>query len=228
MSHTTEHGLEHRETWALLPWYVNARLGDRDRRRIEAHLGICAPCREELSVQRQVHATLAGEGAVEHMPAASLKRLQQKIDALDAAPAATTALPVPGAAARRHRPWQGMIAASMAVMAVALSVVAFVSWSQISRRARPADYYTVTTAAPHAAHEVIRAVFAPTMTVGELQSVLHEAQLKIIAGPTEAGVYSLAAASGRQPAQSLQVLRAHAAVRFAEATDPAVAAGESR
>src|SRR5450432_3056390 len=183
MRHTIEHGLEHREAWALLPWYVNARLGDRDRRRIDAHLDACAPCREELRIQRQVHESLAGEGAVEHMPAASLKRLQQKIDALDPPPTATNALAVVGATARRHLPWQGMIAASMAVMAVALSVVAFVSWTQIARRARPADYYTVTAAAPRASHETIRAVFAPTMTVAELQSVLHEAQLKIIAGP---------------------------------------------
>jgi hypothetical protein len=228
MTHTSEHGIEHRESWALLPWYVNARLGERDRRRVDAHLGTCAECREELGIQRQVHESLVGEGAVEHMPAASLKRLLQKIDALEPSSPATAAPVISVATARRNLPWHGMIAASMAVMAVALSIVAFVSWTQIARRARPAEYYTVTTASPHASREIIRAVFAPTMTVAELQYVLQEAQLKIIAGPSEAGVYSLAAASDRAPSRSLEILRAHAAVRFAEATEPSSAVGESR
>jgi len=34
-------------------------------------------------------------------------------------------------------------------------------------------------------------VFSPTITLVELQAILDEAQLRIISGPTEAGVYSL-------------------------------------
>ncbi len=60
------------------------------------------------------------------------------------------------------------------------------------RRVQP-NYYTVTTPIPRAPNEVIRAVFSPHITLVELQAILDEAQLRIVSGPTEAGVYSLAA-----------------------------------
>jgi hypothetical protein len=67
---------------------------------------------------------------------------------------------------------------------------------------------------------VIRAVFSPTITLVQLQSLLDEAQLKIVSGPTEAGVYSLASNSTLTVRSSLALLRQHATVRFAEATAP--------
>jgi len=63
-----------------------------------------------------------------------------------------------------------------------------------------------------------RAVFSPTLTLVELQRILDESQLRIISGPSEAGVYSLAANSRRTVGSSLALLRAHAEVRFAEST----------
>ena len=74
---------------------------------------------------------------------------------------------------------------------------------------------------------VIRAVFSPAITLAELQAILGEAQLKIVAGPTEAGVYSLAASSSRPAGISLTLLRQHAAVRFAEITQPNATASAS-
>jgi hypothetical protein len=61
----------------------------------------------------------------------------------------------------------------------------------------------------------------------ELQSILDDAQLRIISGPTEAGVYSLAATSERPVTVSLSQLRRHASVRFAESTriDPRAGSG---
>jgi hypothetical protein len=93
----------------------------------------------------------------------------------------------------------------------------------------PSEYRTVTTSTPRPPDEVIRAVFAPAITLVELQDILDEAQLRIISGPTEAGVYSLAATSERPVTASLSLLRKHASVRFAESTqiDPR-AAGEPR
>jgi hypothetical protein len=80
----------------------------------------------------------------------------------------------------------------------------------------------VTTASPHAPGETVRAVFSPTITLVELQAILDEAQLRIVSGPTEAGVYSLAPTSQRPTRAALALLRAHPNVRFAEGiqTDP--------
>jgi len=88
---------------------------------------------------------------------------------------------------RRGLPWQGLMAASVAVMAVALGFLAADRWLQNRARAASPDYYTVTTPKPRAPNEVIRAVFSPDVTLIELQAILDEAQLRIVSGPTEAG-----------------------------------------
>ena len=77
-------------------------------------------------------------------------------------------------------------------MAVAVALLAADRWEQIEARLTQPKYRTVTTSAPRPRGEVIRAVFSPTITLVELQTILDEAQLRIVSGPTEAGVYSLA------------------------------------
>jgi Putative zinc-finger len=212
---------EHQEISALIPWYVNGTIGDHDRQRVDAHLLRCESCRSELALDLGVYQAMNVEPAVEYMPAASLKRLQARLDGMDGkAPEAPAAPPAPGKTVRRSMPWQGLIAASVALMAVAISLLATDRWLQYRARASAPDYYTVTTPVTHAPDEVIRAVFAPTITLDELQAILDEAQLRIVSGPTEAGVYSLAANSQRPVSSSLALLRGHAKVRFAESTQP--------
>ena len=76
---------------------------------------------------------------------------------------------------------------------------------------------------PRPPDEVIRAVFSPTITLVELQAILEEAQLRIVSGPTEAGVYSLAAKSSRPVRSSLALLRQHSegAFRRTDLPEPA-------
>ena len=227
--HKNADAREHREISALIPWYVNGSIGELERQRVDAHLLLCAICRDDAAHDRRVYEEMTAETAVEYMPAASLKRLQARLDAIDAGADADVPAAVP--ATRRPRggsvPWQGLMAASVAVMAVALSLLAADRWLQFRAHAAQPNYYTVTTPATHAPDEVIRAVFAPTITLVELQAMLDEAHLRIISGPTEAGVYSLAANSSRSVSSSLALLRAHAKVRFAESTQPSTGAGNS-
>lgn len=217
---------KHPEISALLPWYVNGRIGERERRRVDAHLTECAHCREELSREQWVYRNMNAETPLEYMPAVSLNRLQARLDGIDASSerppeddAAATSADKPR---RRSMPWQGLMAASVAVMAVALSLLAADRWMQYRARAAMSAaapvYNTVTTAVPRAPDEAIRAVFSSAITLSELQGILDEAQLRIVSGPTEAGVYSLAANSGRPVSSSLALLRSHAQVRFAEST----------
>jgi hypothetical protein len=212
----TEHAVDHEETWDLLPWYVNGRLDEPERQRIDGHLRTCAACRNELAAQRQLYELMTPDSTFEHLPSAGLKRLRQRLAPQDTMIEPSPVAPTRRPSSARRPPWQGVMAASVAVMAIALSVLAAVLWSQSQRRAPPADYYTVTTATPHTAGEVIRAVFISTITLSELQAVLEDAQLKIVAGPTEAGVYTLAAATSQPTDWSLQRLRRQPAVRFAE------------
>ena len=210
----------HPDISALIPWYVNGTIDERERRRVDAHLAQCAHCRDELTREQWVYGSMTAETAVEYMPSVSLNRLQARLDGIETGEAADAA-----AAAKPRRlsmPWQGLMAASVAVIAVALSFLATDRWLQYrARAAAPPDYHTVTISEPRVPGEAIRAVFSPTITLSDLQSILDEAQLRIVSGPTEAGVYSLAAKSRRPVSSSLALLRSHAQVRFAESTTSA-------
>jgi anti-sigma factor RsiW len=209
---------EHRDIWELLPWYVNGRLGEPDRGRVETHLRGCGACREEWAAQRQIYQVIAADTAVEQMPMAGLNKLRQRIertavaDAVDSPP--QQARPAAG-----WRPRAAAIAASLAAVTAAVSIPATLHW-QAQRHGGSPAYYTVTAAAVPRAGAVIRAVFAPTVTLSELQSLLDDAHLRIVSGPTEAGVYSLAMSGPQSIDWSLHELRGHDTVRFAESIGP--------
>jgi anti-sigma factor RsiW len=217
------HGIchEHRRISDLIPWYVNGTLGNREREQVETHIESCAACRHELASEHLLYDEMAAEPGVEYMPAPSLKRLQAAIDGMGsgrAAPSVPAAPRIPAAPRHRLR-WQGLAAASVLVTAAAVTFVTADHWGELGARGQ-GGYHTVTTSASRAHDEVIRAVFTPTITLDELQGILAEAHLRIISGPTEAGVYSLAATSPRPVGSSLALLRSHADVRFAESTQP--------
>ena len=207
----TENSAEHHEVSALLPWYVNETLEEGDRQRVEVHAGNCLTCREDLAAQQRICEAIEAQPALNYMPVASLKRLQARLDTL-AAPAATTPQEQPP----NRMPWRGWMAASIAAMAVAVALFAADRWV-LEARLQP-SYRTVTSSVPRPQGEVIRAVFSPTITLVELQTILDEAQLRIVSGPTEAGVYSLASNSTLTVHASLALLRQHSTVRFAEGT----------
>ena len=56
-------------------------------------------------------------------------------------------------------------------------------WNDWHRPTDAAAYYTVTNSPPARADAVIRAVFSPTVTLSELQSLLDDARLRIVSGP---------------------------------------------
>jgi anti-sigma factor RsiW len=205
---------DHRDIWELLPWHVNGRLSEPDGRRVEAHLLVCGACRDECAAQRQIYQVIAADTAVEQMPMAGLNKLRQRI----AGTAVADAVDSPPQQERRAAAWRpraAAIAASLVAVTVAVSIPATLHW-QAQRHAGPPVYYTVTAAAAPQAGAVIRAVFAPTVTLSELQSLLDDAHLRIISGPTEAGVYSLAMSGPQSIDWSLRKLRGHDTVRFAE------------
>jgi hypothetical protein len=144
-----------------------------------------------------------------------LKRLQAQLDALDDDRIDTSEDP-------QRAPFRGChaLAASVAVVAMAAALMHFKGWIVFDPAvSAPPTYHTVTNPRLQAPGEIIRAVFSPTITLVELQALLDEAQLRIVSGPTEAGVYSLAANSSRPVSSSLALLRRHPAVRFAESIE---------
>jgi anti-sigma factor RsiW len=226
MMHDPNFSGPHPEISELIPWYVNGTLGELDRQRVNAHVDACAVCRDELSQERQIFKAMAAESTVEYMSAASFKRLQTTLDlAAQPVPSAQHGRSAAGRRSPRLSPWPYRVAASLAVLVVALGIVSADKWIHFLALGASPEYHTVTTSAPRPPDEVIRAVFSPNITLAELQALLDEAQLRIVAGPTEAGVYSLAANSRRPINSSLVLLRRHASVRFAESTRASDAPG---
>ncbi len=218
-THRTE--IEHHEVSALIPWYVNETIGERDRQRVDAHVNVCVPCRDDLAVQRRLCEAINSQPALDYMPGASLKRLHARLDAMQAEAASSP--PPAGQPINSPTPWRGWMAASIAAMAVAVALLAADRWVQFESR-----YSTVTNSVPRPPGEVIRAVFSPTITLVELQTMLDEAQLRIVSGPTEAGVFSLASNAALPVSTSLALLRRHSTVRFAEGTSPEPESGNSK
>jgi hypothetical protein len=226
-NHRTENSAEHHEVSALIPWYINHTLEEGRRQHVDDHFKRCLPCRDDLAVQLRIYEGIHAQPALDYVPVASLKRLQARLDAL---PTETTQQRVPARLEeQRHNgaPWRGWMAASLAAVAIAVGVLGADRWAEFEALLLPPNYRTVTLARPRPQGEVIRAVFAPTITLVELQTILDEAQLKIVSGPTEAGVYSLASNSTLAVRSSLARLRQHSTVRFAEATLPEPESGNS-
>jgi hypothetical protein len=241
-SHRIDDPQEHRDVSALLPWYVNDSIDEVQRRRVDAHLEQCAICREYLARELRVFQGMNIESPIQYMPTASLKRFQARLDGVSCAgegvvvndgEAVSNGEVVnrgrkwAGNPRRRRAAWVGLMAASVAVIAVAIGLLATDRLIQFRVRSSAPSYYTVTDSRPSAPEVVIRAVFAPTITLVELQALLDEAQLRIVSGPTEAGVYSLAANSRRPARSSLALLRTHPAVRFAESIQSSREAGRA-
>ena len=212
----SENSPEHHEVSSLIPWYVNDTLDGHERQRVDVHVAACAVCREDLAVQNRIFEGMEAQPALDYVPVASLKRLQARLDAAQAqsvSPQAPALEPI-----RRETSWRGWMAASIGALALAIGVLAADRWVQFEARIKQPSYKTVTSSTPRPQGEVIRAVFSPTITLVELQQILDEAQLKIVSGPTEAGVYSLASNSSLPVRSALELLRRHSAVRFAEGT----------
>jgi len=226
MTNAIDNSTEHAEIWLLIPWYVNDRLDKGERQRVDQHLRACARCRDELVLQRSIYGAMGVGHGVEHMPQASLRRLQARLDQIEGATASAdggpmtpefVSRPVP----RRRVRWPATIrpyslVASVAMLAIAAGIVTAVISTQMVRRPALAGYFTVTDSSPRAPGVVVRAVFAPSITLAELQSLLGESKLRIVSGPTDAGVYSLMSTTTQPVSLSLSRLRGDPAVRFAE------------
>jgi hypothetical protein len=65
-------------------------------------------------------------------------------------------------------------------------------------------------------------VFAPDAPLNKVNELLRQIDANIIAGPSEAGVYTLSASAGKDVQRIIVTLRAHPEVLFAEPSQTAV------
>jgi hypothetical protein len=210
----------HRHTFDMIPWLVTGRVEESERRKLDEHLRDCAECREEFSQQRLLRAAISNDQPrVDYAAGASLQKLWSRIgteDPSDQNEEPTTFMTRAGTG-NRQRAMQWLIAA-VVVEAIGLTLLAGASLhrSSVVAAVQPA-YRTVTTTEIVPASAALRIVFAPNLSINDMNGLLRENHLEIVNGPTAAGVYTLATTEPTQDlAQVLDTLRARTGVRFAE------------
>jgi anti-sigma factor RsiW len=206
---------------------VNGTLRAEQRASVETHLAGCAECRSELTSQTQVRDTIVREDVRQESAQASFDQLWERIVEDEAvaqahaarggaanAPVFTSSRP----AAAGVMKW---LVAAVIVEGIGLAALGAITWSNSRSLSAPPAYRTLSTPQTSAPAGQIRAVFSPDLRLGDLQSLLSTSRLSIVAGPTEAGVYTLTLEGTNGSVDSaLARLRGNTSVRFAEPIAP--------
>ncbi|HEY5810291.1 MAG TPA: zf-HC2 domain-containing protein [Povalibacter sp.] len=174
----------HREIWSLIPWLVNGSLDEAQSRRCEAHLDECDDCRAEYRAQRSLQQQIQSTESVIHTPHAGLRKLMERIDSDDSAPPVATVRAEP----RRVR-W---LAAAVVIQTVGLVSLAGFTWSRLNDIREAPRYVTLSsTPVSTASGPAARVVFSDSILLADFAALLHSSNAQIVAGPSEAGVYTL-------------------------------------
>ncbi len=221
----------HQKVTELLPWYINGTLDGVERQEVEAHLAVCAACRDEWAHCRDLATAVRSTEDIAWAPSREhLSRLMARIDAAEKPPSVT------------HRWWERLRASWRGYRTMLQQLPSFVRWGLAAQGAlilllvsvvawqglfSPAAFYLTLSDVGQPAPPMqgqIRVVFADDMTEAEMRALLSSLGGAIINGPSALGVYTVvmsdAANSPDRFNVALAILRKHPKVRLAE---PAVA-----
>jgi hypothetical protein len=205
---------DHREAWELIPWVVNGTATEQERALVHAHLAGCADCTREFRFQSELRTIVLGTSTPVADASASFLKLSTRLDSASAADATYR---------RRFATFTGRRTLLAVVALEALCVIGLsTALSVRGPTLGVATYRTLGAGAEFPRHATIRAVLDPALSLSDLQAMLAELQLQIVAGPSAAGVFSLApeaSAPSASTAQTVSKLRSRTGVRFAEPTD---------
>jgi hypothetical protein len=213
----------HRECWEQIPWIASGAIEAHIYAALEPHLRACSECREELALQERTRALVRRDVAVTLAPQAGWQKLVQRIDAEDVgADAGGQVHARPPKQAPTSARWGRWVALAAGVQAIALAAVLTAQYAKRGDELRAPRFETLTAVSPFAANgPVIRLVFEAEVPLQDVNALLRTVDAQIVAGPSEAGVYTIAL-KGESHADpdieaALTQLRADPRVVFAEA-----------
>jgi hypothetical protein len=201
----------HQEVQQLLPWYWAGTLDEADRALVDAHLGECAECREELGTEPALKAALASASPDAETSWESL-RARARIS------------PAPR---RSRRPWAAAgrrltrpdalkwVVAAQFAMLVVLGMAALPD-SPAPRQGA----YRALGDAPSGRTGNVLAMFRPDARVAEVRRSLDASGARLVDGPTPAGAYLLEVPGG-QNGHELAALRNDPNITMAEPIEEA-------
>jgi anti-sigma factor RsiW len=167
----------------LLPWLVNGTLQGAERKAVEAHVAGCARCQAEVELLRAMRRAVqagppAGAGEL------GWQRLRRRL--------------------RRERTvtprwvWPAALAASLVIVAQTTLL--------LQGLPEPALYEPL--GGPVAGEQAAQVRFVPEASEAALRALLREAGVRIIDGPSAAGVYRLSLDPERDPDEVTELLQA--------------------
>jgi uncharacterized membrane protein YidH (DUF202 family) len=212
------------EAARLLPWLVMGQLDAQDAARAEEHIAGCPVCRADRDEQYRLRDLVQSEDNVEYSPQPALQKLMSRIDEMEreltfdaTGDALTPELPAARSVAAVPR-W---LLAAVLVQTIGLGLLGAAVWRYAATDTVTPRYQTLTAASiSGAGAPQLRVVFAPVTTLAELADLLGSVRATIVAGPSEAGAYTLALpddqARPHAVAAHVASLRADPHVLFAE------------
>lgn len=216
----------HQECWELLPWIANERAAAKDVTRVESHLRECSECQQELEAQRRLRDAIRTEESIVLAPQTSLQKLMQRIDDESAVERTDPAMLAELRPARAR--WSRWLPIAAAIQGVTIAALLGALWIESRETLTAPRFTTLTSPGTLARGAVLRVVFADNVTLDEVNQILRSIDAQIIAGPSEAGVYTLgltaSATRAEHVADALARLRSDNRVLFSES---AVTQGES-
>lgn len=200
---TAESGCAH--AWELMPWVLTGDATGTQREWLDRHLEQCAACRREYEQQNRLRLALRLPAEVEPDVNLGLERLMARLDQPE--------LSGVDLSARPGRWVVRALVAAVLVQALGIGVLGARLWSEPP----PTSYRTLSQPSAPVAQGAIHVVPDAGMTVADWDALLHRLGLKVIAGPNDAGAYTVVLAdSGASVHDAVRRLRAERGVRLAE------------
>ena len=205
---------DHDQWDLLMPWYVNGTLNEVDMCQLEGHIAQCDACKAaiqwELELAKNLHCPPSG---LDRVIAEKDKQYLALAEAIDAPVRWHKFLSLPFASKTIGRKSLALVTSAASLVLVLL--VGLWVWSP-----EKPDYQTLTREYDRQG-EVVQVLFHPSTPERDIRMLLLELDAKILAGPSERGVYRLAIPESRQSGAAQSPLSAeglmrHPAVKWAE------------
>ena len=176
--------LPHEHAMEMLPWLINDSLLGDERAAVLDHAQSCVMCRREMKSLQDLRDSVNRLSSPVPIPGPDMRNINARIDKLINRQNW----------ARRSISWIGEFFASPWRAAyVAQSVLlAVLAAALLWPATRDTEYTMLTQASDLADGYYVRVVFSPDVTHSDLKELLDGLKLRIVAGPSDRGVYTLA------------------------------------
>jgi hypothetical protein len=192
--------ISHDEAYELLPWFVNGSLPDAERTRVLAHLDSCLSCRRVVQRERQLLAHMSAEPAADSAIDAGFRRLMGRIDSQTLG----RTYRIEPRTYRSMIPEHRSAANTWAYAALMIAAMAVAIWMATPRNATEPTATFTTVTDPQANPNLIDVVFTADISLEERTSIVRGIGARIVAGPSDAGRYTLELIAGDTAAQAIE------------------------